>query len=211
MTPLRKQKESQPAEAEKLVQGEGLQQEKPPVKKDRRLIKYLAYLLVVTTMVTSGTLAKFVGEEKATASAKIAAYAAGSTYEIDLYLGERMQPGSSETIEFTVENYDENDTRSETSLGYSIEIITTGNLPLQFSLSGTGASGDRDDKVVGALNSTNLTATGGRLPVGSETKKAHRYTLTVQWPQSEANTDYSNEIDMLTIKVSTAQTDPTKT
>ncbi len=177
--------------------------------KNKRLIKYLIYIVVVVSMVvTSGTLARYTSEEAAVGTASIALFAAGTSYEANLYLGENIYPGATQNLVFTVENYGENNVVSEVALTYDIIIVTTNNLPLSFNLSGTGASGGAGDRLVGAFNQTTLQAAGGILPAGT-TKTQHRYTLTVDWPERIRDDGYSDEIDMVTIKVNTMQADPT--
>lgn len=178
--------------------------------KDKRIIKYLAYLAVVSMILTSGTMAKFTADETATGTASIALFASGTSYETDLAVGGNIFPGSSREISFTVENYNEDGEESDIAIQYDIEVLTTNNLPLEFNLSGTGASGGEVDRLVGAFSKTALTASGGILPVGAEERKTHSYTLTIEWPETETDDRYSDEIDMITIKVTTAQADPTQ-
>ena len=47
---------------------------------------------------------------------------------------------------------------------------------------------------------------GGRLP--HSVSAIHTYTLAVSWPEDKAGTEYTDEIDLVTLTVSSEQTVP---
>lgn len=174
-----------------------------------KIIRYLLYIALVTTIVTSVSLARYASSQDIYAKGLVASLATGSTTRIDVPLDD-MYPGMSEkTVRFNVVNYS-GDKVSEVAMDYEIQIETTGNLPLAFSLRGDKQSGDSDPNslLVGTMDPDTRKAVGGRLPIaGAGQKTEHTYQLTVTWPETEASVDYSKEIDMLTIRVNAAQVD----
>lgn len=173
--------------------------------KKARLLRYLVYAALVTTLFTSATLAKYASQFGANASVQVAAFAGGGTVDFDVAL-EGMAPGETRAVQFTVQNYEE-DRNCDVQLEYEIQVETTGNLPLTFRLLGQKQSDDSSagSLLVGTLDS-GLKAAGGQLPVVSkEGKKQHTYELSVTWPPAEANVDYSDEIDMVSLRVTTRQ------
>lgn len=199
------------SEKEKI--GDIVESPKAEKKKSKnRLIKYLVYLLVVTMLMTSSTLAKYAGEAKASANATVALFAVGTSSQLQIYIDDTLQPGSVVESEFYVQNYDEG-VRSETAISYEVQIETTGNLPLKFELSGSKEANDSDANSVlaGGLDEE-LRAVGGELPVAADEseQRRHTYTLKITWPASETSMDYSYERDLITVKVDAAQVDPTE-
>ena len=175
-----------------------------------RLLRYLLLAAVVTMLGTTGTLAKYSSQFGTSLSARTAACAGGGTLDFDLSL-ENMAPGDTRTVQFTVQNYD-GERNCEVALEYEIAIDTMGNLPLTFTLLGKKEAGDSEEgsQLAGPLDQT-LTAGGGKLPVagGKEgSRKQHSYELSIKWPEAETNEDYSHEIDLVTVTVTTRQAQP---
>lgn len=172
-----------------------------------RLLPYLLLAAVVTGLTATGTLAKYSSSFSADVSAEVAAFAGGGTMNFEVAL-EDMVPGSARTVQLAVQNYDEQQD-CEVQLDYEIQVETTGNLPLTFQLIGKKEAGDEnaDSVLAGALDST-LKASGGKLPLASESRTRHTYELSITWPQEATDWDYSQEIDMLTVTVTTVQADP---
>lgn len=172
-------------------------------------LRHLIYLVLVTSVISSTTLARYAVDGSVGAEASIAAFVTGTAYEKDLDLGtlKGLTPDDTKEIYFNVKNYSDNAT-CEVPVNYDIQIVTTGNLPLTFSLTEmaiTGATDESISKAVGALDGT-LCATGGKLPSarsGGET--SHRYKLTVNWQKSANAAEYSNEIDHLSVKIKAEQ------
>lgn len=183
----------------------------PNKPKKSRLLQYLLLAVLATGLAATGTLAKYTSLFSANAIMQVAAFAGGGTVDFDIEL-ESMTPGTVRTMQFKVQNYDE-EQDCEVALNYDIEVKTTGNLPLSFSLVGAKQSGDSCEKSVlaGALDSS-LKAVGGKLPVAADTtnggRKQHVYELSVSWPEGETDEDYSREIDMVTVIVTTTQEAP---
>jgi len=183
--------------------------------KKSRLLLYLILAVAVTSLVTTNTLARYSSTFGVNASAGVAAFAGGGTMDFDVPL-DNMTPGSTRTMQFTVQNYDEKQD-CEVRLDYEIQVETTGNLPLSFQLLGKKGADDNsaDSVLAGPLDST-LKAAGGKLPIaaagdaeaGTNGRKQHIYELSVTWPAGKTDEDYSREIDMVTVTVTTVQANP---
>lgn len=167
-------------------------------------LRYLAYLVVVTTMITSTTLARFASQDNIGVSGVVAAFVSDTTLDLELGTQGALSPGESRSISFIVTN-ESGGTISEVPLGYSLQLETTGNLPLVFSLQGEKTAEDDESSLVGNLDG-NLCAEGGTLPSArSYGACSHSYTLTLSWPQDKNAEEYSHEIDRLSVKIKTEQ------
>lgn len=183
-----------------------------PRKKHSRLWVYLLYLGLVTSLILSVTLAKYVSTAEGTGTATVAAMAGGGE-PIQMVLDD-MYPGQTKTLKFMVVNYT-NDTVSEVAMDYTIKVETTGNLPLTFQLTAEKAAGTSSEGTTVAAGE--ITAdqigqplTGGFFPLvagedGTLAKQEHVYTLTATWPEENNNVDYADEIDLVTITVEASQ------
>ena len=96
---------------------------------------------------------------------------------------------------------------------YSIIVETTGNLPLDFALTYDNSNPDHQGLFVNTGENGTLTfngrmaaVRGGRLP--HSVSAIHTYTLAVSWPEDKAGTEYTDEIDLVTLTVSSEQTVP---
>lgn len=171
-----------------------------------RLLPYLLLAVLVTSLFSTGTLAKYKSMFSGSVEMQVAAFAGGGKADFAVTLDE-MVPGSTNTMQFTVQNFD-GEQGCDVALEYEIQIETTGNLPLTFGLIGINDN-ESASSLVGGLDST-LKATGGKLPFvsGTENKTAHKYELNITWPEGETDEDYSNEIDMVSVTVTTVQAKP---
>lgn len=179
-------------------------------KKKRRLIRYLLYLVLVSGTMTSVTLARYASTGHVTAAAVVASFSTGGSTNFDVALSGELYPGAeAKVIPITVSNY-KGDATCEVELEYDIQVETTGNLPLEFSLRGEK---DADDSNAASIlvgpfrqaegSTLKWGAEEGRLPQGE--KREHRYELVVAWPAAEKSADYSGEIDMVSITVNARQ------
>ena len=171
-------------------------------------LRYLAYLALVTTVIGSTTLASYAMTGNTTAGAAIAIFTSGVQKTLDLGTQGALAPGEVKEIMFNVTN-SENGKVCEVPVSYEVQIETTKNLPLQFSLTGTKDNEEADESLnalVGSLDQKTLLATGGKLPSArSGGGTNHSYTLRITWPQSENAEAYSSEIDHLSVKIKTTQ------
>lgn len=170
-------------------------------------IRCLLYLVLVTSVITSVTLSRYVNNSAALASGLVASFTTSTTMDLEIPLSDMLVPGTEKRMQFAVRNFD-GEVDCEVPLDYSIQVETTGNLPLEFKLKGEKESADTDVEnsvLVGTLGE-NLLASGGKLPsAGIGGKKTHTYELTILWPEEKSDENYSDEIDCVTLKITTAQ------
>ncbi len=180
-------------------------------KKHSRLWVYLLYLGLVTSLILSVTLARYASTVEGAGVAAVAAMAgdaafSGGTIEMpleDLHPGEAAQP-----LEFKVVNYS-GEVVSEVAMDYQIEIETTGNLPLDFTLTPVPAEGGGTDDMIsgGAIlrnGAVTETLSGGAFPLTGN-KQEHTYRLSAQWPADMSEAGYAYEIDLVTVTVKAQQ------
>lgn len=159
-------------------------------KTKSRWIFYLIYGVLVTMLVSTATMSGYLTTVSGRGTASVALV---GTSVNRLEFDTEIKPGSNSELNFEVLNY-VGDIVSEVNLDYSIEVTSTGNLPLTFSLSADNAvnyalTPDGDKKW-----------SGGLLTHGS--KKAHTYTLLVTWDdssQENKSAELSAEIELVTV------------
>ncbi len=171
-------------------------------KQHNRLWVFLLYLALVTSLILSVTLARYSSGASGTGTAAVAAMAGDASSTIQMSL-DRMTPGGEDKeLKFQVVNFTANAV-SEVALDYQITVETTGNLPLTFTL----AADEGTNRVGGGTildGDKSQTLTGGAFPLTGE-KQAHTYTLTASWPLEKNDGGYSQEIDLVTVRVEAKQ------
>lgn len=169
-------------------------------------------LLLAAACISGWSLsyARFTAQEKGMATATVAAWGSGSS-TIDINV-RGLRPGETKNYIFEVTNT-ENDIVSGVGQDYTIAVETTGNLPLDFALTNDGSNPAHGGRFVntgenGTLTFNDGTAAvrGGYLP--HSVSVTHTYTLAVSWPMDRAGTEYTDEIDLVTLTVSSEQTVP---
>lgn len=169
---------------------------------------WLVYAVIVTAIVSTGTLSRYITSIIGSGSAAIAVVDMGGEIE-----GEKvnidvsgMYPGAEKVTAFSIKNSDETDI-SQAGLSYSIEIKTTGNLPLIYELQCTNTQGRGTgiNTTKAELVNNNPTA-GGVLPQGEST--THTYALTVRWPSGENDPKNADEVDAVELIVHSEQIMP---
>ncbi len=169
-------------------------------------VRYLLYLLLVTSVITSASLAKYTSHADTSVNGTLAAFVTDATINLQIPLSDMLYPGSTVDTSFTVTNF-QGEQGSEVPLEYGIQVETTGNLPLRFSLRGEEIiEGEKAGGTLASPLDEKLCASGGKLPsmaVGGHV--THSYVLSVEWPETEADQDYSSEIDRVSVKITTTQ------
>lgn len=178
-----------------------------------RVIRYLLYLCIVSTLVFGVTYARYIREiyGQGTVSTAVAEMDVTDGGSGKLELTQKLQglqPDEKREIDFQITNQ-KNGVVSEVAQEYSITIDTTGNLPLTYTLTPKNNS----DSSVGTYaaetssDSGSLVWTGGRLPY-SAAGVSHSYTLTVEWPGDRADETLADEIDRVILTVDAKQALP---
>ena len=155
----------------------------------------LLCLVLVTTFLVSGLLAKFVSGDGSKGAARTAKFAvSGSGFSETVNLDVSMKPGEHEDRSFTVTN------NSEVSVRYTLTLRnTTKNLPLQLKVGGTvQADFDTD---AGYVYTSTMPPNDGSV---------HSLDISLVWPDTPAeNTDvvYSGQLDNIAVTVTAVQID----
>lgn len=181
-------------------------------RKNRGWVRWLVFAVVVTALVSTTTLSRYM--------TTITGHATATVASVDMNVAENeartmsfditgLKPGGQMTYTFNICNFSRNKA-SEVALDYLIHVTSTGNLPLTFALESTAANPE-GSKMAGALELPSgttvwTTASPGYLPHSVNT--THTYTLTVSWPTSANDAKYANEIDSITINVDAQQAMP---
>ncbi len=165
-----------------------------------RPIMWLTYAVLVTALVSTATLSRYMTSISATDSVTVASVAMESAgiASLDVDLSD-ISLGTSKYFSFDVVNF--TDSRaSEVTQDYYIEILTTGNLPITYTLTTVD-----EDTSSHALTSANggLMWTGGVLEHSVDS--THSYTLTISWPAEEIDYSYMDEVDAVKIVVHSQQ------
>ena len=130
---------------------------------------------------------------------------------LEFNLGD-IKPGDTKIFKFSVSNKDENDKVSDTSLRYSLKLITTNNLGLQYVL--------KKNNVV--INSTNAISNDRydtyfryfAYPIvcmNYNSAITDNYTLEVTLPNSYKNSKYQDMIESIKLQLVSEQMDSNHT
>lgn len=159
-----------------------------------RLAAVLLSLVMLTTGVVSGRYARYVTSATGSDSARVAKFTVtqqsitrGETEDLTETIPMPLiLPGESHTVNIAIAH------DAEVAVNNIIEVSSTNNLPLQFSVS------DRSSQQVLGNPASEYFAPG------IHTKE---YTVTISWPDTTNAQAYIGMVDLLTIKVTTQQVD----
>lgn len=144
------------------------------------------------------------------------------TENVDINLG-NISPGETKYYKFDIYNYlmDENNTEklSETSISYDLKIITTTNLPLEYSLyvNQNANSSNATDLFESITNNVVTDGFGTYykvFPVSpkcfklGEDLKYDKYTLVVEFPEEYSGISYQDIIESIKIQIESKQVLP---
>lgn len=179
-------------------------------KKRSHWTVWLVYAVIVAALVSTTTLSRYITTVSGSGTATIATvdmkghYTGQDVENIDV---SGMTPGTTKTTTFTVVNFNGANI-SQVALSYTIEINTTGNLPLTYTLqcTNTGGSGTGIYITPATVLTPGSPSTVGTLPHSTQT--THTYTLTVTWPSGENDPKYADEVDAVELIVRSEQIIP---
>ena len=148
--------------------------------------------------------ASYTSEKSGGDFARAAIFGHSESIEISQDWLSKLVPGNENT--YTIEVTNKNgDKISEVAQSYEIEVLTAGNLPLEYTLTEDGTrivdvfqETSSNRKYVFADNSMEFEA-------GTEGK--HEYTLTVHWPDTEKNASLAGVPDYIQININVEQID----
>ena len=119
-----------------------------------------------------------------------------------------LKPGDSRTYTLTVSNT-KNQATSEVTVDYSLEIVTTGNLPLKYtvykkndSLTGTeiGSFEETSAKMEEIFRTDDMHFEAG-------VKGSAEYTVQLEWPAEKNSASYAGMPDDITVNINVEQVD----
>ena len=173
--------------------------------------KWIVYTLIILLCLVltsfwmiSNMYARYSSEASGSDGARVALF--GHSQSITLNLDNdklnNLTPGSSFTYSLKVANYESSKT-SEVGEKYNIEIITSGNLPLRYSVqNGTSEIGSFEEskKSEARFENENMKFDAG-------TKREDEYKITVEWPESRNAEQYAGLVDNIMIQINEEQVD----
>lgn len=169
-------------------------------------------LVLVTTWMTTGLLARYVVTAAGADEARVAAFVfqvkgKQTTQTIQIALGDITVPDTTKTYVFDVTNT-RNSKTSEVAQAYSITMTLDGSLPLNCKLERNSESTNKTAAVqsVDALNSTMPVSTApitGTFAAAEESTDT--YTLTVNWPPNAKDPMYAYGAAMIELTVASEQ------
>lgn len=158
-------------------------------------------LVLFSSMITSGILARYTGNNGNNDEAKVAKFYVDGTNSEEILT---LDLTNSSSVVFIVEIVNFNgDTICETAVNYGFTISTLDNLPLKISISEQTKKGSGNLGIVSGTSCTN-----GYMGVNS--KETHSYTITVSWDTSIDDwNDYENskKVDIVIINFNATQID----
>lgn len=182
-------------------------------KSYRKRIKYIRLTFIIILLLMTGRLiqnafARYRSTATAQADVDLAFYfvKAGDISQ-DLKL-ERILPSRNKYIySFSVANYDENN-RTETSLDYTIEIKTTTNLPLNFSIVKQGETTNRITSTEAIADDDGtyfkyIIATGDTF--GFDENEEDYYQIEIEFPEAYNSSQYEGIVEYLKLTVCSTQ------
>ena len=91
--------------------------------------------------------------------------------------------------------------------------MTSGNLPIKYTLEKIDGSGKADITNVGGFTesssktSETIAATDGSMTFSSGSKREDTYKITAEWPADQNKPDYANIPDFLQVNINVKQID----
>lgn len=173
------------------------------------LIGYALLLIIISFSVLSITYSRYLSKINGNVVASVAVW--NSDVSGDLIVDTSgLSPGKSKNYTFKITNTKEGKI-SEISQEYKIRLETTKNLPLIFTLTGTNEKNNgqlitKQDGILIVDENGKATSGAGILPHSAEA--VHSYTLDVTWDSNQPQSEYADEIDMITLTVEAKQVDP---
>ncbi len=168
------------------------------IDKNFKVILIVLIVLIISLFGVGFTMARHLESVSKTGTVSIAKYSLNETGALDLGM---IAPGETLTYNFQVSNVEDGKI-ADVAQEYTIQVITTGNLPLTYTLTGTNVSG------IGTLASnmdstTLITSVKGSFPHTNEV--THSYSLKITWPSDKTESEYLNEVDQVSLSIVATQ------
>lgn len=178
------------------------------------IVKFLITLLslILMLILMDRTLSRYEVVSSSQAKIQAAFYLMKDDYQSMAVKLETLEPRNEEyTYTFSIANND-NTKRTETSLEYDLEIITTTNLPLDYELymnedytNGATSIVTSDVIAPDEYGTYFRTISTAKQEFGHLQNEANIYTLVVHFPEEYKSTQYQDTIESIEIKVNSRQ------
>lgn len=186
------------------------------MEKKRNSTTWLIPILIVLlslTLLSSwylGSLyARYTTQSTGEDSARVAVFGQNASVTLAGNVTDTMTPGTSFSYNLTVSNADA-DRISEVAENYSIEVVTAGNLPLQYTLKKADTSENTETdswKFTESSSEKTKTFTGDNMQFAAGKREEHRYILEVQWPEDKNSASLAGIPDFIQVNINVAQAD----
>ena len=169
------------------------------------LVALLAAVLL-TSHAVGGVLARYTTAGASGDEARVAVFGHSESVTFTDWSA-TIKPGSTQTLALTVSNA-RSATVSEVAQTYDIELVTSGNLPLTYTVTraSDGATIGTFTEGSGATNQT-FSVTDGSMSFQAGTKRTDAYTVTASWPAGSNASKLANIPDFLQVNINVRQID----
>ena len=164
-----------------------------------RTAAVLLCLVLVSTYLLSGLYARHATTANGSDSARVALFGHDETVTLDEESLQGLKPGDSRTYTIAVTNA-RGENVSEVAQRYSINVVTAGNLPLEFSLK-------KGSELVSSDSTGKTFSADDMVFAEGESKQEVKYTLTATWPASKNGSKYAGVPDFIQVNVNAQQID----
>ena len=184
-------------------------------RRENVLAATLAVLLgavLLTSHAVGGALARYTASGASSDSARVALFGHNESVTFQTW-NDSIKPGSTQTVYLTVSNASQNGSVSEVAQSYELELVTSGNLPIKYTLEKIDGSGKADITNVGGFTesssktSETIAATDGSMTFSPGSKREDTYKITAEWPADQNKPDYANIPDFLQVNINVKQID----
>ena len=182
---------------------------KSKLKALRIRLVYILIILLVSVQIVNHTKARYRSEADSEATVDLAYYVldTGSISQ-DLKVDSILPSSGVYDYDFYVANY-YNGARAETALTYTIQIKTTTNLPLTYSVHRKNQNTELITSNTTSADSHGtifryMTVTGGSLGISSDQKD--EYTLDIRFDSQYATAKYEGILEYIQITIDSQQT-----
>lgn len=172
------------------------------LNKTKIIIAIIAYAILLTICIVAGYYSKYKKTFGGSDTGVVALVALDKSQTLQVDTSD-LYPGQTIKYKFGVKSSKK--VVSEVTMAYSVEVESTEALPLTYSLKclnttgGNGISKNQDTAI-----KANTPITGGILPYGEYT---HIYELTINWNENSNNYKYSDQFEIIKIKIDSYQVD----
>lgn len=166
----------------------------------------LLSLTLLSTWLLSSMYARYTTQASGEDSARVAVFGENVSIVLNDNITETMVPGMNISYTLKVSNA-QNGKTSEVAQNYKIEVVTSGNLPLKYTL--TGTSGDEEE--IGEFTESSSEKThafiDNNMQFAAGKSEEHQYTLNVVWPENANSASLAGIPDFIRVNINVEQTD----